>query len=104
MPAEFNGRAVDIYRINYTTALLNWFRTRLFPIQLATASSPACRSPAATLPVWSDEGKPVRGEKGGLVCTKPFPSMPVMFWNDPEGRKYHAAYFERFSNVWCHGD
>jgi acetoacetyl-CoA synthetase len=54
--------------------------------------------------VWSDDGKPVREEKGELVCTKPFPSMPVMFWNDPEGRKYHAAYFERFPNVWCHGD
>jgi acetoacetyl-CoA synthetase len=54
--------------------------------------------------VWSEEGKPVRGEKGELVCTKPFPSMPVMFWNDPEGKKYRAAYFERFPNVWCHGD
>ena len=54
--------------------------------------------------VWSDDGKPVREEKGELVCTRPFPSMPVRFWNDPEGRKYHAAYFERFPNVWCHGD
>ncbi|ACP24131.1 acetoacetyl-coenzyme A synthetase [Sinorhizobium fredii NGR234] len=54
--------------------------------------------------VWNDEGRPVRGEKGELVCTKAFPSMPVMFWNDPEGAKYRAAYFERFDNVWCHGD
>jgi acetoacetyl-CoA synthetase len=54
--------------------------------------------------VWSDDGKPVREEKGELVCTKPFPSMPVMFWNDPDGSKYRAAYFERFPNVWCHGD
>jgi acetoacetyl-CoA synthetase len=54
--------------------------------------------------VWSDDGRPVRGERGELVCTRPFPSMPVMFWNDPEGAKYHAAYFERFPNVWCHGD
>ncbi len=54
--------------------------------------------------VWSDEGKPVRGEKGELVCTKAFPSMPVMFWNDPGGEKYRAAYFDRFPNVWCHGD
>jgi acetoacetyl-CoA synthetase len=46
----------------------------------------------------------VRGEKGELVCTKAFPSMPIMFWNDPEGAKYHAAYFDRFDNVWCHGD
>jgi acetoacetyl-CoA synthetase len=54
--------------------------------------------------VWNDEGKPVRREKGELVCTKAFPSMPVMFWNDPEGAKYKAAYFERFDNIWCHGD
>ena len=54
--------------------------------------------------VWSEDGKPVREQKGELVCTKPFPSMPVRFWNDPEGRKYRAAYFERFPGVWCHGD
>ncbi|HHZ07633.1 MAG TPA: acetoacetate--CoA ligase [Rhizobiales bacterium] len=54
--------------------------------------------------VWNDEGRPVRREKGELVCTKAFPSMPVGFWNDPTGEKYHAAYFDRFDNVWCHGD
>ena len=54
--------------------------------------------------VWDDEGKPVRGEKGELVCSKAFPSMPVMFWNDPDGSKYRAAYFDRFDNTWCHGD
>ncbi len=46
----------------------------------------------------------VEGERGELVCTKPFPSMPVKFWNDPDGKKYRAAYFERFPDVWCHGD
>jgi acetoacetyl-CoA synthetase len=54
--------------------------------------------------VWDDSGRPVRGEKGELVCTKAFPSMPIMFWNDPDKAKYRAAYFERFDNVWCHGD
>ncbi len=54
--------------------------------------------------VWSDDGRPIRGEKGELVCTVPFASMPVMFWNDPDGGKYRAAYFERFPGVWCHGD
>jgi acetoacetyl-CoA synthetase len=54
--------------------------------------------------VWSEDGKPVGGERGELVCTKAFPSMPVMFWNDPGGGKYHAAYFDRFPGVWCHGD
>jgi acetoacetyl-CoA synthetase len=73
-----------------------------------------------TLPVWRGEiqarglglavevfdetGKPARGAKGELVCIKPFPSMPVGFWNDPDGAKYRAAYFERFPNVWTHGD
>ncbi|MEQ1942454.1 acetoacetate--CoA ligase [Mesorhizobium sp. VNQ89] len=54
--------------------------------------------------VWNDAGQSVRQEKGELVCTKAFPSMPVAFWNDPDGKKYRAAYFERFDNVWCHGD
>jgi acetoacetyl-CoA synthetase len=54
--------------------------------------------------VIDDDGKPVRRGKGELVCTKPFPSMPVGFWNDPAGEKYRAAYFSRFENVWHHGD
>ncbi|THF58945.1 acetoacetate--CoA ligase [Ollibium composti] len=54
--------------------------------------------------VWDDDGKPIRGEKGELVCAKAFPCMPVGFWNDPDSRKYRGAYFERFDNVWCHGD
>jgi acetoacetyl-CoA synthetase len=54
--------------------------------------------------VWSEDGKPVRMQKGELVCTRPFVSMPIGFWNDPGGNKYRAAYFERFSNIWCHGD
>lgn len=54
--------------------------------------------------VYDEQGKPVRGEKGELVCVKPFPSMPVMFWNDPDGSKYHNAYFARFPGIWCHGD
>jgi len=54
--------------------------------------------------VFNEEGKPVEGEKGELVCTAPFPSMPVGFWNDPDGGKYRSAYFERFPGVWHHGD
>ena len=54
--------------------------------------------------VWAEDGTPLAGGKGELVCTAPFPPMPVMFWNDPDGAKYRAAYFERFDNVWCHGD
>jgi acetoacetyl-CoA synthetase len=54
--------------------------------------------------VFDDDGRPVRGRPGELVCTKPFPSMPVGFWNDPDGSRYRAAYFERFPGVWTHGD
>ena len=54
--------------------------------------------------VFNDQGSPVTGEKGELVCTAPFPSMPVGFWNDPDGNRYRAAYFDKFPGVWCHGD
>ncbi|MEX2323000.1 MAG: acetoacetate--CoA ligase [Acidimicrobiia bacterium] len=53
---------------------------------------------------WDDEGRAVIGEKGELVCTKPFPSMPVAFWNDPDGSAYHDAYFAEHPGVWTHGD
>ena len=63
-----------------------------------------CRGLGMAVDVWDDDGRPVRGEKGELVCAKPFPVMPIGFWNDADGSKYHAAYFDRFPNVWCHGD
>ena len=53
---------------------------------------------------FDDGGNPLVGEKGELVCRSPFPSMPVGFWNDPDGAKYQAAYFEKYPGVWCHGD
>ncbi len=63
-----------------------------------------CRGLGMAVDVFDEDGRPVRGEKGELVCTRPFPVMPVGFWNDPDGSKYRAAYFERFDNIWCHGD
>ena len=63
-----------------------------------------CRGLGMAVDIFNDEGRPVRGSRGELVCTAPFPSMPVGFWNDPDGRKYRAAYFERFPGVWHHGD
>lgn len=54
--------------------------------------------------VFDETGRSVRGQKGELVCTAPFPSMPIGFWNDPDDRKYRTAYFDKFPNVWCHGD
>ena len=63
-----------------------------------------CAALGMAVSVFDERGAPVAGEKGELVCTRPFPSMPIGFWNDPDGRKYRAAYFERFDKVWCHGD
>jgi acetoacetyl-CoA synthetase len=54
--------------------------------------------------VFDDSGAPIRGRDGELVCRRPFPSMPVAFWNDPDGSRYRAAYFERYPGVWRHGD
>jgi acetoacetyl-CoA synthetase len=62
------------------------------------------RALGMSVEVYDESGEPVREQKGELVCTTPFPSMPVAFWNDADGRKYQAAYFERFPNVWTHGD
>jgi acetoacetyl-CoA synthetase len=63
-----------------------------------------CRGLGMDVQVYNDDGKPVRNEKGELVCARPFPSMPIGFWNDPDQTRYRNAYFDRFPNVWCHGD
>jgi acetoacetyl-CoA synthetase len=54
--------------------------------------------------IWNEQGESVRGEKGELVCTKPFPSAPIGFWNDGGDEKYRASYFSRFEQIWAHGD
>ena len=63
-----------------------------------------CRSLGIAVEVFDEAGNSVVGQKGELVCTKPFPSMPLGFWNDRGGERYHAAYFAKYPNVWCHGD
>ena len=63
-----------------------------------------CAGLGMAVDVFDDAGRPVRGEKGELVCTRSFPVMPIGFWKDEDGAKYHAAYFDRFENIWCHGD
>ena len=63
-----------------------------------------CRGLGMKTEIFTADGRSVREQKGELVCTAPFPSMPIGFWDDAEGRKYRAAYFERFPNVWHHGD
>ena len=63
-----------------------------------------CRCLAMNVHAFNSEGKPVVGEKGELVCTSPFPSMPIYFWKDTDGKKYHSAYFDVYPNIWRHGD
>ena len=54
--------------------------------------------------IWNEAGEPVAGEKGELVCTQPFPSCPIGFWNDPGDARFRAAYFDSWPGVWAHGD
>ena len=63
-----------------------------------------CRGLGMKVEILDEDGHAVREQKGELACTAPFPSMPVFFWNDPDGEKYRNAYFSRIPNVWCHGD
>ncbi|HEY6821440.1 MAG TPA: acetoacetate--CoA ligase, partial [Burkholderiales bacterium] len=63
-----------------------------------------CRSLGLAVEVFDERGHPVVNQKGELVCTRPFPSMPLGFWNDRGDERYHAAYFAKYPNVWCHGD
>jgi len=63
-----------------------------------------CRGLGMATEIFDESGKSVIGEHGELVCTKPFPSTPIGFWNDPDDARYRAAYFERFPGVWAHGD
>jgi acetoacetyl-CoA synthetase len=63
-----------------------------------------CRGLGMRVDIFDDPGQSVRGDRGELVCTAPFPSMPLGFWNDPDGIKYRAAYFDRFPGAWHHGD
>jgi len=63
-----------------------------------------CKGLGMATEIYDEQGKSVIGEQGELVCTMPFPSTPVGFWNDADGSRYRAAYFERFPGVWAHGD
>ncbi|MEZ5447862.1 MAG: acetoacetate--CoA ligase [Thiolinea sp.] len=63
-----------------------------------------CRGLGMAVEVFNEDGQPVRGEKGELVCTQTFPSQPACFWGDDSGEKYHNAYFATYANIWHHGD
>ena len=114
-PAARSRRRASTTSISASKATSACRRSRAAPTSSPASRSAArrARSGAAScsaaasgcdVDVYDESGRPVAGEKGELVCTAPFPSMPIGFWNDPDGAKYHAAYFERFPGVWCHGD
>ena len=63
-----------------------------------------CRALGMDVEFWDEKGRALAEGKGELVCKTSFPSMPIGFYNDSDGRKYHAAYFAQYDNVWCHGD
>lgn len=74
------------------------------PLGPVYAGEIQCRGLGMNVKAFDRDGRSVTGQKGELVCTSPFPSMPICFWNDPGDKKYRAAYFAKFPNVWTHGD
>jgi len=74
------------------------------PIDAVYAGELQCRGLAMNVQAFDEYGKPVISQQGELVCTAPFPSMPIYFWDDPDGKKYHSAYFDVYPNIWRHGD
>lgn len=74
------------------------------PLLPVYAGEIQCRGLGMKVEVYNEKGKPVFEQKGELVCTKPFPSMPIYFWNDPEMKKYSSSYFEFYPGIWRHGD
>lgn len=74
------------------------------PMQPVYAGEIQARGLGFDVHAWNDAGQPVFNEPGELVVTAPFPSMPIHFWNDPDGRRYHEAYFDVYPGVWRHGD
>ncbi len=74
------------------------------PIEAVWRGEIQCRGLGMDVDIFDEMGRPLPHGKGELVCRNPFPSMPIGFWNDPQGEKYHAAYFDRFPGVWRHGD
>jgi acetoacetyl-CoA synthetase len=74
------------------------------PIVPVVAGELSCLSLGAAIEARADHGRAVIGEAGELVVTEPMPSMPVFFWNDPDGSRYRDAYFDKYPGVWCHGD
>ncbi|MBP9723028.1 MAG: acetoacetate--CoA ligase, partial [Gammaproteobacteria bacterium] len=73
----------------------------ILPIYIGELQS---RSLGLAVRFYNEDGQEVKNQKAELVCTAPFPSMPLYFWNDPDGQIYYHAYFAKFNNIWAHGD
>jgi len=97
------GSEMPLYSLSGGTDVAGGFvaGAPILPIW-AGENSGRCLGVAAE--AWNDDGRPVAGEVGELVITKPMPSMPLHFWADPDGERYHDAYFDVFPGVWRHGD
>jgi len=97
------GEHVQVSSISGGTDVVSAFigGVRTVPVWPGELSAPYL---GCALDSWDESGQPVRNEVGELVVTKPMPSMPVGFWNDPDGKRYRSAYFETFPGVWRHGD
>jgi acetoacetyl-CoA synthetase len=97
------GERVQVSSISGGTDVVSAFigGVRTVPVWPGELSVPFL---GVAMDAWDESGRPVRGEVGELVITKPMPSMPVAFWNDPDGSRYRSAYFEMFPGVWRHGD
>jgi acetoacetyl-CoA synthetase len=94
---------VQLASISGGTDLIGCFATAN-PLGPVYAGELQCRGLGMKVEAFDHDGRSVIGQKGELVCTAPFPSMPIGFWNDADQKKYRAAYFEKFPDVWAHGD
>lgn len=97
------GRCVPVISMSGGTDVCTAFLGGC-PILPVVAGELSCICLGAAVESWSADGRSVIGEEGELVLTQPMPSMPVCFWNDDDGSRYRAAYFDRYPGVWCHGD
>lgn len=97
------GRAIPVQSCSGGTDVVTAFAGSA-PIVPIVAGELSCLALGVAAQAWSQEGVAVTGEPGELVVTRPMPSMPVSFWNDDDGSRYRAAYFDKYPGVWCHGD
>tara|TARA_B100000282_G_scaffold60250_1_gene40219 strand:- start:476 stop:2431 length:1956 start_codon:yes stop_codon:yes gene_type:complete len=100
---KFISSEMQIGSISGGTDILSCFVLNN-PLDEVISGEIQCRGLGMAVDVFDEEGNSVTDTPGELVCTKPFPSMPVMFWNDPDGKKYQEAYFDYYPNIWRHGD